>query len=990
MTSAFNSGIFKTLVEANQWSCDLINSFIGSFDFNRNKSNTLQELKEQTFHTKLYINIQNILPSIKLNIPEIYCEIGYNNIALWIQRALYRINVATFIRFLELDNIYNAGKFSLHHICYEQETRSNDVQTAFVDLRTRLLATLVTDEIETSLTDNTSIEMTPLMERTLPLDGSAFGLYPEEDDDFILELLKRRHEEITMLPDSDALDALVTADDLINVWKIAIIASMYRMSALELPPGFPPNQSNENDYIKQEDNPIDVYADAQEYQYLQDHNNCAFDLFSATHEDDYVADVNNMYRTTPSWNLGDTTEYDMVDEIGGDDDSDSQSEIPTKADDTTIGSSSPSQSHVASASAHGTDNQLESPSVNTPLDTENRNEDEGVDDLVDEYEDADDLVDEYEDADDLVDEYEDVDDLVDEYEDVDDLVDEYDDADNRLDEALKIEKDGGGDGDHKSAESDNDNHVGLPGVALRTGDWANNSDRHHTLVSENTNGDISNNQLDTHSTNRHSTTATLDSNESDTHILKTTIEEVDELEQDDSQSDMYIADVNKTTIPAVSQQTKIGHTTASGNDISPVDTTGAARKRKVELEGEGSSSVAKEIQTSDSALASSQQPDVPDGQQYASIRGSTSPTVKKRRVLPFPKTSQPPTTLKTSDLPDSHSPPRATTAQPMARQFARRSGPPPVNKVSQQSTSGNTTSIQRMGRNSPETINNSANNNPNTTEKKPLKRQWHERRDGQPAPTIITWDDDDDEEHENDIDENTNVHSSVENNSNNPTRKKRRTMPAVPESSHGEFPAIRYQPPLTYRQRQQQLRQQQQEQQTHDAERREQIRKLEEQVRQQQNSLRQREEELRRTVKIESPSGNASHLRYQTQQGTRQPIKAEPLSSHPPESSSSSSPSRSSSRSTGPSLSSSRSTPRPNVAPLVKNKAYTKWSSDEVDALDEGLQYYRGRQWRNILTKYAHRFAPGRTNIDLRDKARNEIKSRKIRGQDLGGFQYAL
>ncbi|ORZ11125.1 hypothetical protein BCR42DRAFT_103110 [Absidia repens] len=683
MTSAFNSGIFKTLVEANQRSCDLINSFVGSFDFNRNKSNTLQELKEQTFHTKLYINIQNTLPFIKHNIPKAYCELSYENIVLWIQRALYRINVATFIRFLELDNIYNAGKFSLHHICYEEETRSNDVQAAFVDLRTRLLATLVADEIDTSSNENTSIEMSPLMERTLPLDGSAFGLYPEEDDDFILELLKQRHEMITTLPDSDALDALVTADNLINVWKVAIIASMYRMPALELPPGFPPNQSNDDVYIKQEDVLTDVYSDAQEYQYSQDRHlsqvyqlsqegesyesnthgntpikqedddnyngiaaqqygsttfttpcdsgddsdhsyqgveylpnpvlathilpgddpeffegdryvlaspsltehdlpgdddndfegdqyhlarpsfaenglpdnvekddengqshlyeppedsnycedqlgtldeqnkhpdtnintdtdtdtdtninititinsdsitnsntntmnvhstdkagdgsegggileendddagnqleeseadhdhgsvgthtpiidwnrhlapstaisdpfsdseighdlednddNNEFDLFPAAHEDDYAADVNNMYETTSPWNFDDATEFDinqqytMVDEIAGDDDIDTPSEMPTKADDTVtidthttaIDNSSSSQAHMDSTSVHGISNQLESSPVDTHLATEAQNDDEGADDLVDEYEDVDNRV----------------------------------------------------------------------------------------------------------------------------------------------------------------------------------------------------------------------------------------------------------------------------------------------------------------------------------------------------------------------------------------------------------------------------------------------------------------------------------------------------------------------------------------------------------------------------------------------------------------------
>lgn len=45
-----------------------------------------------------------------------------------------------------------------------------------------------------------------------------------------------------------------------------------------------------------------------------------------------------------------------------------------------------------------------------------------------------------------------------------------------------------------------------------------------------------------------------------------------------------------------------------------------------------------------------------------------------------------------------------------------------------------------------------------------------------------------------------------------------------------------------------------------------------------------------------------------------------------------------------------------------------------------------GNSWSYILTEYREHFHPHRTNVDLKDKARNE-KNRRIRhGLDLGPF----
>lgn len=68
----------------------------------------------------------------------------------------------------------------------------------------------------------------------------------------------------------------------------------------------------------------------------------------------------------------------------------------------------------------------------------------------------------------------------------------------------------------------------------------------------------------------------------------------------------------------------------------------------------------------------------------------------------------------------------------------------------------------------------------------------------------------------------------------------------------------------------------------------------------------------------------------------------------------------------------------------------TPWTRDEILALEEGLLNYRGSCWAQILRDFSDRFNQCRTQIDLKDKARNE-KNRRIKmNEDLGGFIHLL
>ena len=71
------------------------------------------------------------------------------------------------------------------------------------------------------------------------------------------------------------------------------------------------------------------------------------------------------------------------------------------------------------------------------------------------------------------------------------------------------------------------------------------------------------------------------------------------------------------------------------------------------------------------------------------------------------------------------------------------------------------------------------------------------------------------------------------------------------------------------------------------------------------------------------------------------------------------------------------STPKP-------RKPYTPWTAEEVDALEEGLGLYGG-QWALIKNVYKDALC-NRTNVQIKDKARNELNYRKKAGEPLGVY----
>ncbi|KAI8086412.1 uncharacterized protein BX664DRAFT_335726, partial [Halteromyces radiatus] len=73
--------------------------------------------------------------------------------------------------------------------------------------------------------------------------------------------------------------------------------------------------------------------------------------------------------------------------------------------------------------------------------------------------------------------------------------------------------------------------------------------------------------------------------------------------------------------------------------------------------------------------------------------------------------------------------------------------------------------------------------------------------------------------------------------------------------------------------------------------------------------------------------------------------------------------------------------------PIPYRRRYTTWTNDELDALKEGLGYFKGNKWIAIKNRHAERLR-NRTNVDLRDKARNEIERRQKEGLPLEEFQY--
>ncbi|ORX47723.1 hypothetical protein DM01DRAFT_1338948 [Hesseltinella vesiculosa] len=77
-------------------------------------------------------------------------------------------------------------------------------------------------------------------------------------------------------------------------------------------------------------------------------------------------------------------------------------------------------------------------------------------------------------------------------------------------------------------------------------------------------------------------------------------------------------------------------------------------------------------------------------------------------------------------------------------------------------------------------------------------------------------------------------------------------------------------------------------------------------------------------------------------------------------------------------------TPSP---PAKRNRAKKiKFTPLETQSLEDGMREF-GTSWSEILKKYEDIFAPNqRTNVDLKDKARTEVKKRKTYNMSLGGF----
>ncbi|KAJ3106682.1 hypothetical protein HDU97_005834 [Phlyctochytrium planicorne] len=65
-----------------------------------------------------------------------------------------------------------------------------------------------------------------------------------------------------------------------------------------------------------------------------------------------------------------------------------------------------------------------------------------------------------------------------------------------------------------------------------------------------------------------------------------------------------------------------------------------------------------------------------------------------------------------------------------------------------------------------------------------------------------------------------------------------------------------------------------------------------------------------------------------------------------------------------------------------RRSARKRWSADELAALEEGMHLH-STHWNKIQADFGHRM-PGRTQVDMKDKARNERNRRERNGQDLG------
>ncbi|KAG0172675.1 hypothetical protein DFQ28_009655 [Apophysomyces sp. BC1034] len=72
----------------------------------------------------------------------------------------------------------------------------------------------------------------------------------------------------------------------------------------------------------------------------------------------------------------------------------------------------------------------------------------------------------------------------------------------------------------------------------------------------------------------------------------------------------------------------------------------------------------------------------------------------------------------------------------------------------------------------------------------------------------------------------------------------------------------------------------------------------------------------------------------------------------------------------------------------VLRKQHTWWTDEEFDCLRKGLACFKGRQW-NAIKKMFPVELQHRTNVQLKDKARSEVRRRIADGIPLGEFEYA-
>ncbi|ORZ03657.1 hypothetical protein BCR43DRAFT_483741 [Syncephalastrum racemosum] len=82
---------------------------------------------------------------------------------------------------------------------------------------------------------------------------------------------------------------------------------------------------------------------------------------------------------------------------------------------------------------------------------------------------------------------------------------------------------------------------------------------------------------------------------------------------------------------------------------------------------------------------------------------------------------------------------------------------------------------------------------------------------------------------------------------------------------------------------------------------------------------------------------------------------------------------------------------RPESQPKSKEKKEREpnrfWTNDEIAALEEGLSKVKGPMWERIK-KAVYPRLESRNGVQVKDKARNEIKYRKLNNEDLGPYAY--